>query len=211
MAAVKALNIETRSKGGTGPARATRRQGFVPGILYGTGIEPLMVSVEAKILNQEIQDPYYHTKLYDLKIGSENHRALMRTVQLDPVTDYPLHVDFLRIDSSSRITVDIVLKFINEDKSPGLKRGGVLNVVYHELQLSCLADSIPEQLTIDLAGLEVGQSIHLNDIILPNGVQVPHVGRDYTLATIVAPSGLKSDASETAQAQEEAAASDEGK
>lgn len=205
MSSVKTLNIEVRSKGGTGPARATRRSGCIPGILYGTGIEPLMVSIDQKTLALEIQDPHYHTKLYDLKIGSANHRALLRDVQLDPVTDFPLHVDFFRVDPTSRITVDVLLKFINEDKSPGIKRGGVLNIVYHNLQLSCPVDSIPEQITLDLEGLEVGQSIHLNDVKLPTGVQVTHSSRDYTLATIVAPSGLKSessDSTETAEAEE---------
>ena len=171
--------------------------GSISGILYGTGIDPLMVAIDSKTLKIEIQDPYYHTKLYDLKIGTANHRAMMRDVQLDPVTDIPLHVDFLRVDPSSRITVDILLKFVNEDKSPGIKRGGVLNIVYHDLQLSCPVDSIPEQIIIDLEGLEVGQSIHLHDITLPAGVQITQSNRDYTLATIVAPSGLKSDASET--------------
>ncbi|MBS0184823.1 MAG: 50S ribosomal protein L25/general stress protein Ctc [Proteobacteria bacterium] len=211
MASVKTLTIETRAKGGTGPARATRRSGLIPGVLYGTGIDPLMVAIDAKTLKLELQDPYYHTKLYDLNIGSSNHRALMRDVQLNPVTDAPIHVDFLRVDPSSRITVDVLLKFINEDKSPGIKRGGVLNIVYHDLQLSCPVDSIPEQITIDLAGLEVGQSIHLEDITLPKGVQVAHAHRDYTLATIVAPSGLKSDSSTTTEEQEAPSTTEESK
>ncbi|HQS84586.1 MAG: 50S ribosomal protein L25/general stress protein Ctc [Alphaproteobacteria bacterium 16-39-46] len=211
MASVKTLTVETRSKGGTGPARATRRSGLIPGILYGTGIDPLMVAIDTKTLKLELQDPYYHTKLYDLKVGSTNHRALMRAVQLNPVTDIPIHVDFLRVDPSSRITVDILLKFVNDDKSPGIKRGGVLNIVYHDLQLSCPVDSIPEQITIDLSGLEVGQSIHLEDIKLPAGVQVVHSNRDYTLATIVAPSGLKSDSSETTDEQNATPTTEESK
>ncbi len=211
MASVKTLTVETRSKGGTGPARTTRRSGLIPGILYGTGIDPLMVAIDTKTLKLELQDPYYHTKLYDLKVGSTNHRALMRAVQLNPVTDAPIHVDFLRVDPSSRITVDILLKFVNDDKSPGIKRGGVLNIVYHDLQLSCPVDSIPEQITIDLSGLEVGQSIHLEDIILPSGVQVVHSNRDYTLATIVAPSGLKSDSSDTTEEKEATPKTEESK
>ena len=211
MASVKTLSVETRSKGGTGPARATRRSGLIPGILYGTGIDPLMVSIDTKTLKLELQDPYYHTKLYDLKIGSNNHRALIRDVQLNPVTDAPIHIDFLRVDPSSRITVDVLLKFVNEDKSPGIKRGGVLNIVYHDLQLSCPVDSIPEQITINLEGLEVGQSIHLEDITLPKGVQVAHSNRDYTLATIVAPSGLKSETSETPEEPEATPTTEEPK
>ena len=211
MASVKTLTVETRSKGGTGPARATRRSGLIPGILYGTGIDPLMVAIDTKTLKIELQDPYYHTKLYDLKVGSTNHRALMRAVQLNPVTDTPIHVDFLRVDPSSRITVDILLKFVNDDKSPGIKRGGVLNIVYHDLQLSCPVDSIPEQIIIDLSGLEVGQSIHLEDIKLPAGVQVVQSNRDYTLATIVAPSGLKSDSSETTGEQNATSTTEESK
>lgn len=193
MVAVTALNVEKRAKSGTGPARETRRLGRIPGILYGTKLEPLMISVDEKSLLKEVSDPHYHTKLYDLNIDNKNHRALIRQVQLNPVTDRPLHIDFLRVDASSRLVVDIPLKFINSDKSPGIKRGGVLNIVYHELQLSCPANEMPENITIDLTGLEVGHSIHLNAIELPKGTHVAHAGRDYTLATIVAPSGLKSE------------------
>ncbi len=202
MAAVTALSLEPRSKGGTGPARATRRSGAIPGIVYGTGMNPMMISIDQKTLKQEIQDPHYHTKLYDLNIGTTHHRALMRSVQVDPVTDAPLHVDFLRVDSSSRIAVNVLLRFINEDKSPGIKRGGVLNIVYHELQIVCPVESIPENITIDLSGLEIGHSIHLDNIQLPKGAQISHAGRDYTLATIVAPSGLKSESSGSAEESE---------
>lgn len=207
MVAVTALNVEKRAKAGTGPARETRRLGRIPGILYGTKVEPLMISVDEKSILKEVNDPHHHTKLYDLMIDNKNQRALIRQIQLDPVTDQPVHIDFLRVDASSRIIVDIPLKFINAEKSPGIKRGGVLNIVYHDLQLSCPANDMPENITIDLTGLEVGHSIHLNSIELPKGTQIAHAGRDYTLATIVAPSGLKSE-EKAEEAATEASASE---
>jgi len=205
MTGITSLSIEARDAAGTGPARSVRRQGLTPGVMYGAGQEPLKVSIGTKELTKELHDPHHNTKLYDLKLNGKTHRAVLRDIQLDPVTDHPLHVDFLRVDKSSRISVSVPLKFINEDKSPGLKRGGVLNIVFHELQLTCPAESIPEELIIDLAGLELGHSIHLDTLRLDKNIVPTSAMSDQTLATIVAPSGLKSEEeSQSAEATEAA-------
>lgn len=212
MTAVVSLEVKSRSQNGTGAARALRRENNIPGILYGAGKGEIMLAIDEKTLLKELSDPHYPTKLYDLKVDGQNQRALIRAVQLHPVTDKPLHIDFLRVDKSSRITIKVPVHFKNEDKSPGIKRGGVLNIVLHELELSCPADSIPDEIAINLEGLEIGNSIHLGSIELPAGVQAAHANRDYTIATIVAPSGLKSEETTTTEgAATEGAAGTENK
>lgn len=201
MTAVVSLEIKPRSESGTGSARAVRREKRVPGVLYGAGKDVDMLSVDEKTLLKEMHDPHHRTKLYDLNISGQNQRALIRDIQLHPVTDRPLHIDFLRVDKSSRINIHVPVLFKNEDKCPGIKKGGVLNIVLHELELSCPADSIPEEIVVNLAGLEVGNSIHLENITLPEGVHPSHAGRDYTIATIVAPSGLKAEEEEKPAAE----------
>lgn len=185
-----------REKSGTGPARATRRAGQVPAIVYGDKKDPIMIAVDPKLLGQELNKTGFFTKMIDIKIDNETHRVLPRDVQFHPVTDRPIHVDFLRITADTQIHVAVPVIFLNEEDSPGIKRGGVLNVVRHEIEVVCAAERIPQSIDIDLTGLDIGDSIHISHITLPAGVIPTITDRDFTIATVAAP---------TVRAEEEAA------
>jgi large subunit ribosomal protein L25 len=181
------LEAELRTGGGKGPARATRRAGRVPAVIYGDKKEPLLISLDPKVLSREMHRGGFMTRLVDIKLDGASHHTLPRDVQLHPVTDIPLHVDFVRVTSATRTHVDVAVVFENADKSPGLKRGGVLNIVRHELELVCGADNIPDSIHVDLSGTEIGDSIHISAVTLPAGVTSAIADRDFTIATIAAP------------------------
>jgi large subunit ribosomal protein L25 len=187
MSEVNTLSVEARDAGGKGAARATRRQGLVPGVIYGNKQPPVAIALSPRILRAEMNRPGFLTRLFDITVGGATERVLCRDVQRHPVSDQPVHVDFLRVSAESRIHVDIPVHFINQEKSPGIKRGGVLNVVAHELEVVAPATAIPEALIIDLAGLDIGASIHLSGLALPPGVTVVSHEKDMTIATIAAP------------------------
>ncbi|CAK0757550.1 large subunit ribosomal protein L25 [Azospirillaceae bacterium] len=152
-----------------------------------------MISLEVFAFNRILHQPGFFTHLFDVTVNGTAHRVLPRDVQFDPVSDQPLHVDFLRVASDSRLTVHVPVRFTNQDKCPGIKRGGTINIVRHEIEVTCAADAIPEHFDIDLEGQELGASIHISAIKLPDGV-VPLIHeRDFTIATIASPSGLKSE------------------
>lgn len=178
---------EPRERIGKGGARATRRAGRVPGVIYGDNMQPTAISVEAHGLEHEIEKPGFLTTLLEIKVNGETHRVLPREVQLHPVTDVPLHVDFQRVSADTRLTIAIPVAFINEEDCEGLRRGGVLNVVRHEVDLMCTAANIPRAIEADLAGLDIGDSIHISNIDLPEGVRPAIADRDFTIATLAAP------------------------
>ncbi|MDR3514628.1 MAG: 50S ribosomal protein L25/general stress protein Ctc [Azospirillaceae bacterium] len=186
------LTAETRERAGKGTARATRRTGRIPAVIYGNKEKPLMISLEERGFNKVLHAPGFFTHLFDITVDGAAHRVLPRDVQFHPVSDAPLHVDFLRISSETLITVEIPVHFVNELQSPGLKRGGVLNIIHHTIQVECRADAIPEQIEIDVTGFEVGHSIHISSVKLPEGV-TPVDEHDFAIATISAPSGLRSE------------------
>ena len=187
MATIITMSAEARDRAGKGAARATRRDGRVPAVIYGDKKDPILVSVAPKELVKELNKEGFFNHLIDLKLGEESHLVLARDVQLDPVTDRPIHVDFLRVGAESTVTVDIPVHFINHERSPGIKRGGMLNVVRHEIEMVCRATDIPESLTVDLNGLNIGDSVHISMIALPEGAKPVISDRDFTVATIVAP------------------------
>ena len=206
-----ALEAQPRDRVGKGAARATRRAGRVPAVIYGDKKTPLSISLDPKILGQHMHRPGFYSHLYDITVDGKKHRALAREVQLHPVTDEPLHVDFIRVTSTTRTHVAIPVVFHHQDASPGLKRGGVLNIVQHEVELNCRADSIPEHIDIDLDGLDIGDSVHISSVKLPEGVTPVITDRDFTVATIVAPTIEVEPEAETAteSADAEAAAESE--
>ncbi|TCS60903.1 50S ribosomal protein L25/general stress protein Ctc [Varunaivibrio sulfuroxidans] len=199
------FNAETRERAGKGAARATRRSGRVPAVIYGDKKEPVLISLEPVQLNKEMNRRGFFSHLYDVKVGKDTHKVLVRDLQLDPVTDIPLHVDFMRPSKGEKITVEVTINFINEEDSPGLKYGGVLNVVRHAVELSCVPTAIPESIEIDLAGLEVGDSIHISSVKLPEGAEPTITDRDFTIATIAAPT-----VSKAADTEEEVTEGEEG-
>jgi large subunit ribosomal protein L25 len=194
------LAAEARDRAGKGAARATRRAGRVPAVIYGDRKEPLLVSLEPRALVRELHKPGFFAKLVDVTVGGETHRTLPRDVQLHPVSDMPLHVDFMRVGADTRITVEIPVRFVDQEKSSGLKRGGLLNIVRHEIEMVCSADNIPDHIDISLEGREIGDSIHISAVKLPEGVRPVIADRDFTVATLVAPSAVREEAAAAAAA-----------
>jgi len=213
MAEAYVLSAEKRERAGKGAARATRRAGRVPAVIYGDKKDPVMVSLEPISLKKFIQTGGFFSHLIELDAGGEKHRVIARDIQLDPVTDRPLHVDFMRISKGVKIAINVPLHYINEESSPGLKRGGVLNVVRHEVDLNVNPEAIPEFIEVDLADTEIGDSIHISAVTLPDGVKPTITDRDFTVATLAAPSAVKSAASdeegEEAEVEEGAEEGDE--
>ncbi|MDE1466683.1 50S ribosomal protein L25/general stress protein Ctc [Aurantiacibacter sp. D1-12] len=196
------LSAELRERAGKGASRALRREGRVPAVIYGGKQEPTTIHVEEKALVQLLGTGHFMNSIVMIDADGDTHRTLPKDVSLHPVTDRPEHVDFLRLAKDAKIVVNIPVIFVNEDDSPGLKKGGVLNVVRHELELSCAADKIPGEIEIDVTGLEVGDSIHVSAVTLPEGAE-NNIERDFTIATVVAPSALKRSESEEEGDEEE--------
>lgn len=196
MAEAYVLSAEKRERAGKGAARATRRAGRVPAVIYGDKKDPVMVSLEPISLKKFIQTGGFFSHLIELDAGGEKHRVIARDIQLDPVTDRPLHVDFMRISKGVKIAINVPLHYINEEDSPGLKRGGVLNIVRHEVELNVNPEAIPEFIEVDLTGTDIGDSIHISAVTLPDGIKPTITDRDFTVATLAAPSAVKSAASE---------------
>jgi large subunit ribosomal protein L25 len=204
------LPAEARNRAGKGASRALRRDGRVPAVVYGEKKEPLSIHVEEKLLYKMLLTGHFMNSVVMIDFEGKPHRTLPKAVDFHPVTSRPIHVDFLRIGEHTKVTVAVPVRFDNEDASPGLKRGGVLNVVQHELELVCDAASIPNEIHIPLDGLEIGDSIHISQVKLPDGVKPAIDDRDFTVATIVAPSAMKSEEEEEAAAAAEAAEGAEG-
>jgi len=192
------LPAETRERAGKGASRALRREGRVPAVVYGGKEEPLAIHVEEKLLVKQLGTGHFLNSIVEIEVGGKKLRTLPKDVAFHPVTDRPLHADFLRLSKDSTVHVNVPVLFINEEASPGLKRGGVLNIVRHELELICEADKIPEDIQIDVTGLDIGDSIHISYVKLPQGSTSAITDRDFTIATIIAPSGLRSETGDNA-------------
>lgn len=192
------LPAEARERAGKGASRALRRDGRTPAVIYGGKEEPTLIHVEQKELVRQLMTGHFMNSIVNIEIGGKTVRALPKDVAFHPVTDRPTHVDFLRMTGDSKVEVLVPVVFINEDASPGLKKGGVLNIVRHELELLCPNADIPEEIQIDVTGREIGDSIHISSVALPKGVTSVITDRDFTIATVIAPSGLKSSEGEAA-------------
>ena len=198
------LPAETRERAGKGASRALRREGRVPAVIYGGKEAPTTIHLEEKELVKQLGTGHFMNSIVEIRLGSEIIRTLPKDVSLHPVTDRPEHVDFLRMTKGGKIGVSVPVVFINEDASPGLKKGGVLNVVRHELELVCENDKIPGEIEIDVTGKEVGDSVHISELTLPEGSESAITDRDFTIATLVAPSALKKSEDEAAAGDEDA-------
>jgi len=188
MATVNELSATARPKAGKGAARAERRAGRVPGVIYGNSQPPLTISVDDAELRQRILAGRFLTTIYDIDLEGNKHRVIPRDFQLDPVRDFPLHVDFMRLGEGATIRVSVPLHILNAESAPGVKRGGTVNIVTHTIDLECSVDNIPQYIDADVSGLEISYSLHLSDIKLPPGVKAL-LREDVTLVTIVPPSG----------------------
>ncbi|WP_376871792.1 50S ribosomal protein L25/general stress protein Ctc [Albirhodobacter sp. R86504] len=201
---IETIEAVVRTGTGKGAARAARREGFVPGIVYGDGKEPLALNFDYNKLLTRLRKGRFMSTLFNLKVeGQEDVRVICRGVQKDVVRDLPTHIDFMRTRRASRIALFIHVDFENHEAAPGLKRGGVLTVVRQEVELEVLAGEIPDHITVDLTGKDIGDVIHISDVTLPNGAR-PTIDRDFVIANIAAPSGLRSadnDDAEEAEAE----------
>lgn len=186
------LKASVRDRVGKGAARELRREGLVPAVIYGEKKSPLSISLSYKDAFRKIHEGGFLSTVIDIEVDGEKHRVIPKDYQLEPVRDFLVHVDFLRVGKNTSLTVDLPVLFINEEKSPGIKKGGVLNVVRHTVEVTVPANSIPENLVVDLAGTDVGDSLHISAVTLPEGVVPTITDRDFTIATIAAPSALRS-------------------
>jgi large subunit ribosomal protein L25 len=196
------LAAETRDRAGKGASRALRREGRVPAVIYGGKEEPTPIHVEARELVRQLGMGHFMNSIVMIDVDGKQVRTLPKDVAFHPVSDRPVHVDFLRLAKDAKIQVAVPVVFVNEEASPGLKKGGVLNVVRHELELVCESDKIPDEIHIDVTGLEVGDSIHISSVTLPEGSESAITDRDFTIATVVAPSAMKRDAAEEGEEAE---------
>jgi large subunit ribosomal protein L25 len=201
MGASYELSATVREKVGKGAARSVRRLGRVPAVIYGGSQPPIAISLPDRDVYFKIHGGGFFTTVATIDVAGQKIRAIPRDYEIDPVTDRPMHVDFLRVVEGSRLTVEVPVQFVNEGAAPGIRRGGVLNVVRHRISVDCLADQIPEKIVVDLTGLDINDSLHISAVSMPEGVN-PTIKRDFTIATIAAPAGVK----EEMKAQAEAAA-----
>ncbi|MDA8675777.1 50S ribosomal protein L25/general stress protein Ctc [Alphaproteobacteria bacterium] len=202
------LSATKRDRAGKGSARAARRSGLIPAVIYGGKIAPETININANTFTKMMNQPGIMSNVIKLEVEGKSTDVLARDIQFHPVNDRPLHIDFLRITASSTVTAMVPVIFINEETSPGLKGGGVLNVVRHEIEMNCSAINIPDNLTVDLAGTDIGDSIHISAIALPNDAQPTITDRDFTIATIAAPT-VEVETSDDETAQQEAESSGE--
>ena len=199
------LNVEVREQTGTGATRSVRRSGKVPGVLYGGSKDPVAIAVPANEFRKALYTGKLLGHLVTLKYGEETQPVIAKAIDMHPVTDEPWHFDLYRVDEHQQIKISVPVHFTNHDASPGIKRGGTLNVVRHDVELSCPADAIPEELVFDLAGLDIGDTIRISNFTLPKGVE-PTVDRDFVIATVA---GTSAQAAADAAAEGDEAASDE--
>ncbi|NGN41349.1 50S ribosomal protein L25/general stress protein Ctc [Mesorhizobium sp. CGMCC 1.15528] len=198
------LKAEAREQVGKGSARAVRRNGKVPAVIYGDKQPPLAIALSYKDIYYKIHGGGFKTTIATIDLDGKKIQVLPKDYQLDPVRDFPMHVDFLRVGKNTEVNVNVPVHFTNEEKSPGIKRGGVLNIVRHDVEFHCPANAIPEFIEVDLTGLDIGDSVHISAIKLPKDVKPVISDRDFTIATVAAPAGLKSE-DNAAEAAAEAA------
>jgi large subunit ribosomal protein L25 len=198
MPEIISLSAEPRARAGKGPARATRRAGRIPAIVYGDGKEPAPISLDPRELARALARPGYYATLVDISVNGTTHRTLPRDVQRHPVSDAAIHADFMRVAAGSQVTVTIPVLFINHERSIGLRRGGILNVVRHGIDMICSVDNIPDRIVVDLEGLDIGDSIHISAVTMPPEARPVIQARDFTIASIASSSAVKEEAAQAA-------------
>jgi len=211
MSDMTTISASERERVGKGSARAARRAGLVPAVIYGDKKDPVGITMEAREITKIVHQPGIFGRLLEIDVAGTKSTVLTRDIQFHPVSDVVMHLDFLRVSQSATVAVAVPVEFINEDKCPGIKIGGVLNVVRYEVELNCPATAIPEKITIDLDGVKIGDSIHISAIPLPEGVSPTITDRDFTVATLASPGGgVKNEDDDDAADGEEADAEESG-
>ncbi|MGB2001030.1 MAG: 50S ribosomal protein L25/general stress protein Ctc [Candidatus Puniceispirillaceae bacterium] len=210
MSDITTISASERERVGKGSARAARRAGLVPAVIYGDKKDPVGIIMESREVTRIVHQPGIFGRLLEIEVAGKKSTVLTRDIQFHPVSDKIMHMDFLRVSQSATVAVAVAVEFINEDKCPGIKLGGVLNVVRYEVELNCPATAIPEKITIDLEGVKIGDSIHISAIPLPDGVTPTITDRDFTVATLASPGGgVKNEDEEADEATEEGDDSEE--
>ena len=210
MTDITTISASERERVGKGSARAARRAGLVPAVIYGDKKDPVGITMESREVTKIVHQPGIYGRLLEIDVAGKKSTVLTRDIQFHPVSDNIMHMDFLRVSQSATVAVAVAVEFINEDKCPGIKIGGVLNVVRYEVELNCPATAIPEKITIDLEGVKIGDSIHISAIPLPDGITPTITDRDFTVATLASPGGgVKNEDEEVEEAEGEAGDSDE--
>ena len=197
------LKAEKRTTLGKGKSRALRREGKTPAIIYGDAKNPIAIAIDTRSINNELRKPGFLTRLYDLQLEEETVRVLPQDVAVHPVNDNAEHIDFLRVNENTKVTIEIPVSFINEENSPGIKRGGILNVTRYSIEVICPVANIPEKFDFDLTNLEIGDSIHFSNTQIDESVTPTITDRDFTIASIVSPSILTTAESETEETEGE--------
>jgi large subunit ribosomal protein L25 len=210
MAQTSVLKAEVRERVGKGAARAVRRQDKVPAVIYGDRKPPIPIALPQREMTHRLHAGGFLTHLMQIDVDGEEIRVIPKDYQLDPVRDFLIHVDFLRVGEGARLTLDVPVHFRNHPESPGLKRGGVLNVVRHAIEMVVPADAIPEFVEVDLTGLDIGDSVHISAVTLPEGVVPTITDRDFTVATIAGSAAMLPEEAEKAEAEEAEAEAAEG-
>lgn len=188
MSETSAIVAELRDRAGKGAARATRREGKVPGVIYGAKQAPVTIALDPRIVWAELNKPGFKTRLFDIDLGNgKKERCLARDIQFHPVNDQPQHIDFLRVSADAVVHVKVPVHVANADKAPGVKRGGVVSIELHEIEVTCAPDAIPSEIVVDLAGLDIGASVHVSELKLPAGVTPYHVAAQGTVVLIAPP------------------------
>jgi large subunit ribosomal protein L25 len=190
MAQIQELKAEAREARGKGPAYRARLKGLIPGVIYGGDATPEIVTVDARTLERHLEKGAFLTSLLMLDVNGKKTRVIPRQLQLDPVSDRPVHVDFMRLAEGAKVRLEIPVHFKGQGESPGLKKGGVLNIVRHEMELICPADKIPNEVLVDVSELDINESIHISALTLPEGVKPTIRERDFTVCSIVAPTSV---------------------
>ena len=210
MPEIISLSAVPRERAGKGASRATRRAGRVPGIIYGDGKDPTPISLEPRELSRATARAGFFATIVDVSLDGAVQRTLAREVQYHPVTDVALHVDFMRVGAGAQVHVSVPVHFINQDRAPGIRRGGILNIIRHSIDIACSIDNIPERITVDLDGLEIGESVHIESVTLPEGVRSMLSSRDSTIASVAASSAVREEALAAATAVREETGEEEG-
>jgi large subunit ribosomal protein L25 len=201
MSEMKKLAAVARDRVGKGAARAIRRQGMIPAVVYGTGQPPKAIAIQFKEAKKLIYDGGFMTTMFEIDIEGDKERVIPRDYQLDPVKDMPIHIDFFRVAKGQTVTVEVPVHFLNQETCVGIKRGGTLNVVRHTVELFVPADAIPDAIEVDIKSLEMGDSLHISAVKLPEGCSPTIQDRDFTIATIATPAGFKEDEAEEGEAE----------
>jgi large subunit ribosomal protein L25 len=206
MTQIQELAFETRANKGKGPAYQARQKGLVPAIIYGGSDQPQTITVDARALERAIEKGSFLTSLLMLNEGGKKTRVIPRQVQLDPVSDRPVHVDFLRLADGASVRIEIPVHFKGQGESPGLKKGGVLNIVRHAIEMICPADHIPNEILVDVSKLDIAESINISSVVLPEGAKPVIRGRDFTVCSIVASTTVREEQKAAASASDAPAA-----